>query len=118
MVTLLITNGLSSNKGVGMHRLIAVLVVLVFCLSSGSAFASARGASPSNSLAATSILSAKTSRVTYPPSYKPKKVVIPAYWVYRIVKCGGGGYLGYISSAGWKWYQRAVSVTFGCILAI
>lgn len=44
--------------------------------------------------------------------------IIPAIWVYKIIRCGGGAALGYISSAGWRWYERAVSVTFGCILAV
>lgn len=105
-----------------MRRLGAVLVALAVCLPTGSAMASTSsfGASP-NRLVAKSSLTVKASKSSYTNRYMPyrtKRAIIPAYWVYRIVKCGGGGYLGFISSAGWKWYERAVSVTFGCILAI
>ena len=105
-----------------MRCMIAVLVALAVCLSSGTALANSRNvASNNNRTVAVSSLNPKVSKISYPnryPGNRSKKAVIPAYWVYRIIRCGGGGYLGYISSAGWKWYERAVSVTFGCILAV
>lgn len=105
-----------------MRRMCAVLVALAVFLPSGSALASSSNVvSAPNRVAAVSSLNLKSSKSPFPTryqAYRSKKAVIPAYWVYRIVKCGGGGYLGYISSAGWKWYERAVSVTFGCILAV
>lgn len=102
-----------------MRYLIAALTALAVCFSSGSAVASSGklGSSPTH-LTATAAVTAKASKISNPNRNKPKRAIIPAYWVYRIIKCGGGGYLGYISSAGWKWYERAVSVTFGCILAV
>lgn len=50
-------------------------------------------------------------------------VVADPFWlapivVWKIVRCGFGAYIGWISSAGWKWYQRAVMLIGGCILGI
>lgn len=43
---------------------------------------------------------------------------IPAAVVWKIVRCGFGAYLGYIASAGWRWWNRAVALIGGCILGI
>ncbi len=106
-----------------MRYIIAAVVALAVCLTSGTALASTSkvGSGPGRAVVAPSGIVKASKSAYYPNRYtpnRPKRAIIPAYWIYRIVKCGGGGYLGYISSAGWKWYERAVSVTFGCILAI
>lgn len=40
---------------------------------------------------------------------------IPAWAVAQIIRCGFGGALGYIASAGWNWWWRAVAVVGGCL---
>jgi hypothetical protein len=53
--------------------------------------------------------------VAYPVVADP--FVIPAYMVWKIIRCGGGAWLGWISSGGWAWYGRALAVVGGCITA-
>lgn len=43
---------------------------------------------------------------------------IPAWAVVQIIRCGFGGFLGYISSAGWQWYWRALAVVGGCFIGM
>ena len=56
---------------------------------------------------------------TYPVVADPIiVVVIPAYYVWKIVRCGAGGYLGWIGSGGWNWWQRALAVAGSCLVSI
>ena len=43
---------------------------------------------------------------------------IPAWAVVQIIRCGFGGALGWIASAGWAWYWRAISLVGGCLTAM
>ena len=43
---------------------------------------------------------------------------IPAWAVYRIIRCGFGSYIGWIAAAGWNWWNRAVALIGGCVLAL
>lgn len=43
---------------------------------------------------------------------------IPAWAVVQIIRCGFGGYLGYIAAAGWRWYARALAVVGGCLIGM
>lgn len=45
-------------------------------------------------------------------------LVIPAYYIWKIVRCGFGGYLGWIAAAGYKWYWRALALIGSCLVAV
>jgi hypothetical protein len=55
----------------------------------------------------------------YPVVADPAVVlVIPAYYIWKIVRCGFGGYLGWIAAAGYNWYWRALAVVGSCLVAV
>lgn len=45
-------------------------------------------------------------------------LIIPAYYIWKIVRCGFGGYLGWIASAGYQWYWRALAIVGTCLVSI
>lgn len=58
----------------------------------------------------------KAQGVAYPVVADP--FWIPAWAVAQIIRCGFGGYLGYISSGGWDWWWRALAVVGGCLIGV
>jgi hypothetical protein len=52
--------------------------------------------------------------VTYPVVADP--FWIPAWAVAQIIRCGAGGYLGWIAAGGWDWWERALAVAAGCLI--
>ncbi|HSE60977.1 MAG TPA: hypothetical protein VLA88_01625 [Candidatus Saccharimonadales bacterium] len=58
----------------------------------------------------------KAQGVAYPLVADP--FWIPAWAVAQIIRCGFGGYLGYISAAGWDWWWRALAVVGGCLIGV
>lgn len=55
-------------------------------------------------------------QIVYPVTADP--FFIPAWAVVQIIRCGAGGYLGWISAGGWRWYARALAVAGGCLIGV
>lgn len=58
----------------------------------------------------------KAADVSYPVVADP--FFIPAVIVWKIIRCGAGGYLGWIAAAGWDWWWRALAIVGSCLVAI
>ena len=63
----------------------------------------------------TQVVDHRTKGIAYPVVADP--FWIPAWAVLALVKCGVGGYIGWISSGGYRWYERAIAVAGSCFLA-
>jgi hypothetical protein len=57
----------------------------------------------------------RAAGVVYPVSADPFWM---APWAIRaLIRCGVGGYIGWIGSGGYRWYQRALAIGGSCFLA-
>lgn len=67
----------------------------------------------SNGTTLTQVVEHTSNAYAYPVVADP--FWIPAWAVVQIIRCGFGGALGWIASAGWKWYWRAAALIGGCL---
>lgn len=58
----------------------------------------------------------RDGKVAYPVVADP--FWIPVWAVVQIIRCGAGGYLGWIAAAGWNWWSRALAVAGGCLIGM
>jgi len=63
----------------------------------------------------TQVVDHRAKDVAYPVVADP--FLIPAWAIIALVKCGLGGYAGWVASGGYRWFERAVMVGGGCFLA-
>jgi hypothetical protein len=61
-------------------------------------------------------VSHRRSGIAYPVVADP--FWIPIVVIRALIKCGVGAYIGWISSGGYRWWERALAIAGGCLLAI